>query len=154
MSDHPNPAPAVPAADADRRRHTARVHAVAHDIGLDPKSDAYRAWMKRRTGATSCRDLSAAALADLADSLKATLPQWQLVSSQIRELGYVGFEDERFRTIVKRVTKEDDARLLNRIQLGRLAAVLSKSCASARRKRAAGAIPDPDTAPTPPDAPK
>ncbi len=142
-----NPAPAAPAPDPDRRRHTARIHAGARDIGLDPKSPEYRAWLKRRTDATSCRDLSAAALADLADSLKATLPQWQLVSGQIRELGYAGFEDDRFRTIVKRVTKADDARLLNRVQLGRLAAVLSKSCESARRKRAAAAAVGPDTAP-------
>ena len=118
---------------ATRNRHLAHVHATAKALELE--GEKYKAWLKRRTGKASCADLSDTELSALVDSLKASLAQWQTVSQLTRELGYSGFEDERFRTIVQRVTKTDDARLLSRPQLGKLTAVLVKAVES-RRKRA------------------
>lgn len=119
--------------DQTRLRHIAHVHAVAADIGLE--GDAYRDWMEKRTRQRSCKDLTDAELAALAQSLKATRPQWQKVYHLAREIGFSGFDDAGFKTFVKRITKADDPRLLSKPQLRNLIAGLTRWAAS-KRKRA------------------
>jgi len=129
--------------DQTKRKHLAHVHGVARDLDLEPGGDAYRAWLKRRTGCESCKDLTDEQLAALSDALKATHAQWKKAKILILELGYSGFEDQRFCTIVKRVTKEDDARLLSKPQLGKVIGILDKTAADRRKRATAAAAVDP-----------
>jgi hypothetical protein len=123
--------------DQTRHRHLARVHLVAKSEGLDLEGDHYRAWLKRRTGKTSCKDLTDAELSALTDSLKASHQQWWKVGELCEELGWSGFDDERFRAFVKRIYKVDNPGLLAKPQVGGLIAGLSNMAASKRKKAAA-----------------
>ncbi len=136
-----------------RQQRLARIHAAAKAVHLE--GEDYQAWLDRRTGATSCADLSDAQLDALADWLKATRPQWLKVGALCREMGWTGFEDERFLTFVKRVTKEDNPRLLSRMQLRNLIAGLSNWTKSLRKRGLLpGVAATPQTgADAPPDAP-
>jgi phage gp16-like protein len=115
-----------------RAARIARVHAAAKAVGLE--GDDYKAWLKRRTGHESCRDLTDAQLDELADWLKATQPQWRLVSDLVRQIGWSGFQDPAFLTFVKRVTKEDNPRFLTRMQLRNLIAALLNWVKSLRKR--------------------
>ena len=117
-----------------RHRHIARVHCVARDIGITPGTASYRSWLKRRTGHRSCADLTAQALLALTESFKVTHEDWSRLSRAVWALGYEGFEDARFHTIVHRVTGADNTRLLSRPQVTKLLAVLYRTVNAQRRR--------------------
>ena len=109
-----------------RARLLAFVHAQAKLFDLDPKSEAYRAWLKRRTGTTSCRELDDAALATLATSLKATGLQWHRCYQLARALGFSSLEDVGFLKFMTKITKETERWHLSRLQLSHLLIALQK----------------------------
>lgn len=119
-----------------RNKHIARVHAVARELGL--AGDDYRQWLKRQAGQESCAELTDAELDRLTDELKATLPQWQKAKKLIVEIGYAGFEDPRFLTIVQRVAKKDTPRLLSKQQLRNVIGALSRTLENRRKREARG----------------
>ncbi len=104
----------------NRARHLAYIHEQARVFKLDPKGPDYRAWLKRRCGVESCKALDDAALARLADSLKATGPQWQRAHRLALALGFHGFDDEGFKTFMVKITKETERWHLSRQQLSNL----------------------------------
>ncbi|MBP8197644.1 MAG: DUF1018 domain-containing protein [Chromatiaceae bacterium] len=135
-----------------RSRHLAFVHAQAKLFDLDPKSEAYRTWLKRRTGTTSCRDLDDAALATLADSLKATGPQWHRCYQLARALGFSSLEDVGFLKFMTKITKETERWHLSRRQLSHLLIALQKWLDHRTRQADAGQAPAPVPPPlAPPD---
>ena len=131
-----------------RNRHLARIHTATKAVGLD--GDKYKTWLKKRTGKESCKDLTDAQLADLVEWLRPTDAQWWKVKALIREIGLSGFEDEGYKTFVRRVTKEDDPRLLSRLQVHNLIAGL---VSWANHRRQAGPVPPPG-APDPAGTPR
>ncbi len=118
-----------------RNRRLARVHAATGAVGIEGQN--YQAWLKRRTGKTSCADLDDSQLTDVTDSLKPTTAQWRRVLDLCAELGLSGFEDDRFQAFVKRITKVEDSRLLSRLQLRKLIYALGQWVKCQRQKTAA-----------------
>lgn len=114
-------------ATPERARHLAFVHRQAvHVLKLDTKSDSYRAWLKRRTGAESCRDLDDAALAALADSLKPTRNQWRRCYRLATAIGFTDLNDAGFLTFMAKITGETQRWHLSRQQLNHLLIALGK----------------------------
>lgn len=132
-----------------RSRHLAFVHAQAKLFDLDPKSEAYRAWLKRRTGTTSCRELDDAALAALCASLKATGPQWYRCYQLARALGFTDLHDAGFLQFLSRVTKETVPWHLSRQQLSNLIIAMNRWLDHKTRKAAGGGESSSAEAPAP-----
>jgi hypothetical protein len=115
-----------------RKQRLARIHIVAKSVGLEGQK--YRSWLERRTGKTSCSDLTDAQLDALADDLKGTRSQWQKLSHLCKTMGWTGFEDPGFLTFVKRTTGEDEPRLLSRPELSNLIVGLEKWIENLRQR--------------------
>jgi hypothetical protein len=113
-------------ATPERARHLAFIHRQAKMLKLVPKSDGYRAWLKRRTGAESCRDLDDAALAALADSLKPTRNQWRRCYRLATAIGFTDLNDAGFLTFMAKITGETQRWHLSRQQLNHLLIALGK----------------------------
>lgn len=127
-------------ASTPRNRNLARIHTATKAVGLE--DDKYKAWLKKRTGKESCKDLTDAQLADLVEWLRPTDAQWWKVKALIHEIGLSGFADEGYKTFVRRVTKEDNPALLSRLQVHNLIAGL---VGWANHRRQAGPVPPPGT---------
>lgn len=120
----------------DRNRLLARFHATAKNSGIT--GETYKRWLLERTGKESCSDLSSEQIEALIPEFEATRDQWRKVGHQCREVGFTGFEDPRFRTFVKRVTKVEPPQFLTKKQLGDVIAGLENWIAHRRKKNQSG----------------
>jgi hypothetical protein len=133
----------------ERRRHIARFHAVARERRMDEAER--RAFLKRRTGKTSCKELTDEELVDLVAWLKPTARQWSELSRLCRAMDFGGFEDPRFRAFVTHTTKVADPAHLTRLAAQDL--ILGMRKWVKHRQRGAAAPNDPNDPAPPPDSP-
>ncbi|WP_295583915.1 hypothetical protein [uncultured Lamprocystis sp.] len=109
--------------DETRDKRRAYIRLAAADAGLE--GDAFRDFLKRRTGKTDLDSLTDKELEDLKQWLKPSPAQWGKVRYFCDVMGWEGFDDPAFLAFVERVTKKNNPRFLTRLLIRNLIAALS-----------------------------